>query len=184
MYFGWLSTPLTGQLQMASLSLHCQSGTNLMLNCKVIELLLQLKCSKDHGKNYIKVKPHLVRHQLQNNQLQNQVKEELRVETQASWEKFCKSISLETDPSESWCKIENFLKPNGQLDYQTLQHEDKVAKTNADKGQFFVESAERYFGIESEHFDSNHFNEVNNTLYKLSAVPVRICSTHEDMYYR
>ena len=33
------------------------------------------------------------------NQLQKQVKEELRVETQASWEKFCNSISLETDPS-------------------------------------------------------------------------------------
>ena len=32
------------------------------------------------------------------NQLQKQVKEELRVETQASWEKFCNSISLETDP--------------------------------------------------------------------------------------
>ena len=35
------------------------------------------------------------------NQLQKQVKEELRVETQASWEKFCNSISLETDESES-----------------------------------------------------------------------------------
>ena len=36
------------------------------------------------------------------NQLQKQVKEELRVETQASWEKICNSISLETNPSESW----------------------------------------------------------------------------------
>ena len=35
------------------------------------------------------------------NQLQKQVKEELRVEMQASWEKFCNSISLETDPSKS-----------------------------------------------------------------------------------
>ena len=39
------------------------------------------------------------------NQLQKQLKEELRVETQASWEIFCNSISLEIDPSESWCKI-------------------------------------------------------------------------------
>ena len=88
------------------------------------------------------------------NQLQKQVKEELRVETQASLEKFCNSISLETDPSESWHKIKNFLKPKGQRDYPTLCHDDKVAKTN-------TESVERHFGIEIEHFDSNHFNEVN-----------------------
>ena len=95
------------------------------------------------------------------NQLQKQVKEEFRVETQASWEKFCNSISLETDPSESWRKIKNFLKPKGQRNYPPLRHDDKVAKTNADKAQLFAESVERHFGIESEHFDSNHFNEVN-----------------------
>ena len=95
------------------------------------------------------------------NQLQKQVKEELRVETQASWEKFCNSISLETDPSESWRKIKNFLKPKGQRDYPTLRHDHKVAKTNADKALLFAESVERHFGIESEQFDWNHFNEVN-----------------------
>ena len=47
------------------------------------------------------------------NQLQKQVKEELSVETQDSWEKFCNSIGLETDLSKSWCKIKNFLKPKG-----------------------------------------------------------------------
>ena len=45
------------------------------------------------------------------NQLQKQLKEELRVETQASCKKFFNSISLETDPNESWRKIKNFLKP-------------------------------------------------------------------------
>ena len=30
-----------------------------------------------------------------------------------------------------------------------------------DKAQLFAESVERHFGIESKHFDSNHFNEVN-----------------------
>ena len=95
------------------------------------------------------------------NQLQKQVKDELRVETRASWEKFCNSISLENDPSESWRKIKNFLKPKDQRDYPTLRHDDKVATTNADKAQLFAESVARYFGIESEHFDSNHFNEVN-----------------------
>ena len=95
------------------------------------------------------------------NQLEKQVKEELRVETQASWEKFCNPTSLETDSSESWRKIENFLKPKGQRDYPTLRHDDKAAKTNADKAQLFAESVERHFGIESKHFDSNRFNEVS-----------------------
>ena len=34
-------------------------------------------------------------------------------------------------------------------------------KTKADKAQLFAESVERHFGIESEHFDSNHFNEAS-----------------------
>ena len=93
--------------------------------------------------------------------MQKQVKDDLRVESQASWEKFCNSISLGTDSNESWRKIKNFLKPKGQRDYPTLQHANKVAKTNADKAQLFAESIERHFGIESDHFDSNHFNEVN-----------------------
>ena len=42
-----------------------------------------------------------------------------------------------------------------------LRHDDKVAKTNADKTQLFAKSVERHFGIESEHFDMNHFNDVN-----------------------
>ena len=94
------------------------------------------------------------------NQLQKQVKEELKVESLVSWEKFCNSISLEFDPNESWRQIKNFLKPKGQRDYPTLHHANKVAKTNADKAQLFAESVERHFGIESDHFDSNHFNEV------------------------
>ena len=47
---------------MASLSFCSQFETNLMSNRKVIELLLQFKSAKAHGKNYINVKPHLVRH--------------------------------------------------------------------------------------------------------------------------
>ena len=95
------------------------------------------------------------------NQLQKQVKEELKVESLVSWEKFCNSISLETNPTESWRKSKNFLKPKGQRDYPTLRHANKVAKTNADKAQLFAESVERHFGIESDHSDSNHFDEVN-----------------------
>ena len=41
---------------------------------------------------------------------------------------------------------------------------NKVTKTNADKVQLFAESVKRHFGIESDHFDSNHFNEVNKLI--------------------
>ena len=95
------------------------------------------------------------------NQLQKQVKEDLKLESLVSWENFCNSISLEADPSKSWHKIKNFLKPKGQRDYPTLHHANKVAKTNVDKAQLFAESVERHFGIESDHFDSNHFHDVN-----------------------
>ena len=118
----------------------------------------------------IKEKRRLRRHYSQNkdpavitriNQLQKQVKEELKIESLVSWEKFCNSISLESNSNESWCKVKNFLKPKGQRDYPTLHHANKVAKTNADKAQLFAESVDRHFGIESDHFDSNHFDEVN-----------------------
>ena len=47
---------------MASLSLCPQFETNLISNRKATELLLQLKSTKAHGKNYIKVKPLIVHH--------------------------------------------------------------------------------------------------------------------------
>ena len=118
----------------------------------------------------IKEKRRLRRHYSQNkdpaiktsiNQLQKQVKEDLKIELLVSWEKFCNSTSLENNSNESWRKIKNFLKPKGQRDYPTLCHTNKVAKTNADKTQLFAESVERHFGIESDHFDSNRFHEVN-----------------------
>ena len=41
-----------------------------------------------------------------------------------------------------------------------MRHDNKVSKTNADKAQIIAESVERHFGVESNHFNSNHFNEV------------------------
>ena len=95
------------------------------------------------------------------NQLQKQVKAEIKVESLVSWENFCNSFSLETNSSESWHKIKNFLRPKGQRDYPTLHHGSKVAKTNADKAELCTESVERHFGTESDHFDSNHFHAIN-----------------------
>ena len=66
----------------------------------------------------IKEKRRVRRHYSQNkdpavktriNQLQKQVKEELKIESLVSWEKFCNSVSLETNSNESWRKIINFL---------------------------------------------------------------------------
>ena len=51
---------------MASLSLCRQFETNMMSNRNVIELLLQLKSAKAHVKDYMKLKPHPVRHLLRN----------------------------------------------------------------------------------------------------------------------
>ena len=93
--------------------------------------------------------------------MQKEIKDNLRIESQASWEKFCNDISLETNHTESWGKIKNFLKPKGQRDYPALRLNAKTAKANADKAQFFAESFERRFGIQSDNFDSSHFNEVN-----------------------
>ena len=47
------------------------------------------------------------------NQLQKEIKDNLRTESQASWEKFCNSISLEANHTESSRKIKNFLKRIG-----------------------------------------------------------------------
>ena len=60
----WYVTELkfTEPLQKASLSLYSQFEINLMSNRKVIELYLQLKSARDHGKNYIKVRPPLISH--------------------------------------------------------------------------------------------------------------------------
>ena len=95
------------------------------------------------------------------NQLQKEIKDNLRIESQASWEKFCNDISLENNHTESWRKIKNFLKPKGQRDYPALRLDAKTAKTNADKAQLFAESVEKHFGIQSNNFDSNHFDKVN-----------------------
>ena len=76
-------------------------------------------------------------------------------------EKFCSYISLETSHTESWRKIKNFLKPKGQRDYPALRLDAKTAKTSADKAQLFAESVEIHFCIQSNNFDSNHFDEVN-----------------------
>ena len=95
------------------------------------------------------------------NQLRKEIKDNLGIESQALWENFCNDISLETNHTEFWRKIKYFLKAKGQRDYSALRLDAKTAKTNADKAQLSAESVERHFGIQSDNFDSNHFDEAN-----------------------
>ena len=95
------------------------------------------------------------------NQLQKEIKDNLRIESQASWEKFCNDISLETNHTESWHKIKTFFRPKGHRDYPALRLDAKTTKTNPDKAQHFAESVERHFGIQNDNFDLEHFDEVN-----------------------
>ena len=125
------------------------------------ETLALIKEKRRLRRQYSQMKDMAVKTRI--NQLQKQVKEELKVELLVSWEKFCNSISLESNPNESWHKIKNFLKLKGQRDYPALHHANKVTKTNADKTQLFAKSVKRHFGIESDHFDSNHFDKSINS---------------------
>ena len=47
------------------------------------------------------------------NKLQKEIRTKIKLEYTVSCEKFCNSISLESDPKKSWRKITNFLKPKG-----------------------------------------------------------------------
>ena len=49
--------------------------------------------------------------------LQKEIRTKINQESTISCEKFCNSISLESDPKKSWRKITNFLKPKGPRSY-------------------------------------------------------------------
>ena len=109
------------------------------------ELLALIKEKRRLRRQYSRAHYPLVKTRI--NQLQKEIKDNLRIESQASWEKFCNDISLETNHTESWRKIKNFLKPKDQRNYPALRLDAKTAKTNADKAQLFAESVERHFGF-------------------------------------
>ena len=95
------------------------------------------------------------------NKLQKEIYTKISLQSAISWEKFCNSISLESDPKRSWHKITNFLKPKGPRSYPTLKLGNKTAKTNPKKAQLFAESVERNFGIESHLFSKSQFDRIN-----------------------
>ena len=94
------------------------------------------------------------------NKLQKEIRTKINLESTISWEKFCNSISLESDPKKSSRKITNFLKPKGPCNYPMLKLGNKTAKTNPEKAQLFAESIERNFGIESHLFSKSQFDRI------------------------
>ena len=94
------------------------------------------------------------------NKLKKKIRTKINQES-ISWEKFCYSISSETDPKTPWRKITNFLKPKGPRSYRTLKLGNKTAKTNPEKAQLFAESVERNFGIESHLLSKSQFDRIN-----------------------
>ena len=83
------------------------------------ETLVLIKEKRKLRRQYSQAHDPLVKTRI--NQLQKEIKDNPRIESQASWEKFCYDISLETNHTESWRKIKNFLKPKGQRDYPALR---------------------------------------------------------------
>ena len=92
------------------------------------------------------------------NQLQKEIKDNLRIESQASWEKFCNDISLETNHTESWRKIKNFLKPKASAIIRLCDLMQKLLKLTLIRCNSLPILSK---GIQSDNFDSNHFDEVN-----------------------
>ena len=93
--------------------------------------------------------------------MQKKIRTKIKQESTISWEKFCNSIGLESDPKQSWPKIADFLKPKGTRSYPTLRLGNKTAKTNPEKAQIFAESVERNFDIESHLFRKSHFDHIS-----------------------
>ena len=95
------------------------------------------------------------------NKLQKEFRTKINQESTVSQEKFCNSISLESDPKQSWHKITNSLKLRGLCSYPTLKLGNKTAKTDPEKAQLLVESVKRNFSIESHLFRKSHFDRIN-----------------------
>ena len=115
------------------------------------------------------------------NRLQKEIRTKINQELTISWEKFCNSISLESDPKKSWRMLTNFLKPKGPSSYPTLKLGNKTAKTNPEKAQLFAESVERNFGIESHLFSKSQFDRINKFVEAHSYHFTPLDSVHDNV---
>ena len=85
------------------------------------------------------------------NKLQKEIRTKINQESTISWEKFCNSIRLESDPKKLWHKITNFLKPKGLRSYPTLNKFIGIlrsllfSKSQFDRINKFVEAHSYHF---------------------------------------
>ena len=70
------------------------------------ETLTLIKEKRRLRRQYSKAHDPLVKTRL--NQLQKEIKDNLSIESQARWDKFCNDVGLETNYTESWRKIKTF----------------------------------------------------------------------------
>ena len=75
------------------------------------ESLALIKEKHRHRREYSQAHDPLVKTRI--NQLQKEIKDNLRIESQASWKKFCNDISLESNHTESWRKIKKLPQTKG-----------------------------------------------------------------------
>ena len=113
--------------------------------------------------------------------MQKEIRTKLNQESIISWEKFCNSISLESDPKKSWHKITNFFKPKGPHSYPMFKLGNKTAKTNPEKAQLIAESVERNFSIESHLFQKSHFDQINKFVEAYSYHFTPLDSLHDNV---
>ena len=89
------------------------------------------------------------------------IKDNLRIESQASWEKFCNDISSETNHTEYWLKLKTFSNQRVSAIIRHCISMRKPSRLTQIRRNFFAETVERHFGIQSDNFDSKHFDKFN-----------------------
>ena len=115
------------------------------------------------------------------NKLQKEVRTKINQESSISWEKFCNSISLESDPKKSWHKITNFLKPKGPCSYPSPKLSNRTAKTNPEKGHLSAETVKRNFRIETHLFSKSNFEHINKFVETHSHNFTPLESSHDNI---
>ena len=112
--------------------------------------------------------------------MQKEIRTKINQESTISWEKFCNSISLESDPNKSWSKITHLLETKGPRSYPTLEL-NKSPKTNPKKAQISAVSVQRNFAIESHLFSKSQFNHINKFIEAHSYHFTPLDSLHDNL---
>ena len=89
--------------------------------------------------------------------MQKEIRTKINQESTISWEKFCNSINLESDPKNHGRRRQSFLTLKAPIVILWLNWQQDCQE----KDQLFVEGVERNFGTESHLFRKSHFDRIN-----------------------